>query len=706
MKKIRTNKLILNIDFQKLDEKYEIFKITTSDKYISQGSYLLDIPSLKLKSIFYAGKGNSLYLLANKNDDLFQQIKNYVSNQPNSDKLSIEKIYLRNEKYPHYIAGNLFLNSLNNGNINDFKFNNLTGKLYCFGTGKDFIEKRKDRNQKTYISRITALQIKIDCNMFLCLDVKTFTNYRLKENIDFSHSKTQKNWNSYPQYTISKPYNFLKRVMPIERKSTFDMKETFILREIRNDKKSIPFLKIDSLKNFSQSKIGLLYYTMDLFNNNYSDIIKIDFQTINDYVSLEPKSNQTQLKDLKSNIHNQVISMGIRVIDCIQDEQSKLIVDKLTTILKNDYNIMDLEVSYELSKDKLNLKLVHEGKDYSKNYQIDPYSNDKNYIIQHTTDKIHEELNDYLRNKKENKDKSNPMLENILKELIIKKDLIQNKISLIDWSKYNYQKDWIFGLKDDDLFYFIIIHPNGSFEFKTIEDNPFSITGYQKCINFINSNDVNGIIVNSDNDINFIRKTNQFTIPEFEQIHNMLYTLKDNSLIKVCDLLEYINEFENSPQFRKNHVDDLSILKNYFQNSDTIQCNDLRKILDKSHKPKAINRTIEKFINNKVYEDYNISLFHHLREKLERDLVLSSETDIKYFELNDKKYYFVGYTGTGMNTTLTTSCRIREISTIDNGKIFFKELLPLMDVVFVKYGQLTVTPFPFKYLREYINQQK
>lgn len=30
------------------------------------------------------------------------------------------------------------------------------------------------------------------------------------------------------------------------------------------------------------------------------------------------------------------------------------------------------------------------------------------------------------------------------------------------------------------------------------------------------------------------------------------------------------------------------------------------------------------------------------------------------------------------------------------------ELLPLMGVEFVRYGMLTVVPFPFKYLREYI----
>lgn len=693
METFRTNKLKLIIDFEKLNEKYEIFKITTTDTYINEGSYLLDIPSFKLKSIFYSGRSKDLYLLTNKYDDLFQTIRDYISIQPNSDRLSIEKISLRNEKYPYYIIGNLFLNSLNNGNTDEFKFNNLTGKLYCFNSSKDFIEKRKDQQGKSYISRITALQIKIDYNMCLCLEVKTFTNHRLKGLIDFSKSKSNKYWNSYPQYIISKPHNFLKRFMPSE-KENINIEDTFILKQIKHEKSNIPFFRFDSLNKFSQSKIGMLYHTIDLFNKNYSDIIKINFQTVSDYISLEPKSNKMQLEELTNNVHNQVVSMGVRIIDCIQDETSKIILTELIEKLKEEYKKLDIKVVKKPSKNKLNLKLVHRASYYNENHENDPYSNNKDYIIQHIAIESFEKFN-------------SSMIDNILKELIIKKDLLQNKISLIDWSKYNYQKDWIFGLKDGILFYFINVNPDGSFDFKVLENDLFSMNEYQKYINcFDNKNEIEGIIVNPNNDINYIKNTNKFTIPEFEKIHNILYTLKNNSPIEVGNLLKYINEFENSPKFKNNHTDSLNKIKNNLKNVNVINCNDLRSILKNTNKSEKINGTIEEFIHNKVYEDYNIALFDHLRGKIERDMLLSSETDIKYFELNNKQYYFVGYTGKGMRNKLTTSCCIREISALDNGEIFFKELLPLMDVPFVKYGQLTVKPFPFKYLREYIKQQK
>ena len=55
-----------------------------------------------------------------------------------------------------------------------------------------------------------------------------------------------------------------------------------------------------------------------------------------------------------------------------------------------------------------------------------------------------------------------------------------------------------------------------------------------------------------------------------------------------------------------------------------------------------------------------------------------------------------------MNYKVDKSCVIRKIIA-ENEIINFKELLSLMAVEFVRNGQYTVLPFPFKYLREYKN---
>ena len=65
--------------------------------------------------------------------------------------------------------------------------------------------------------------------------------------------------------------------------------------------------------------------------------------------------------------------------------------------------------------------------------------------------------------------------------------------------------------------------------------------------------------------------------------------------------------------------------------------------------------------------------------------------------------YSVNQIGAGMNTTITRAANIRKVVPYGTAPIFFGELLQTMNVTFVRNGQLTVLPFPFKYLREYID---
>ena len=93
----------------------------------------------------------------------------------------------------------------------------------------------------------------------------------------------------------------------------------------------------------------------------------------------------------------------------------------------------------------------------------------------------------------------------------------------------------------------------------------------------------------------------------------------------------------------------------------------------------------------------------YLRGKAPRQELLSAITDIKLFGQGDRKYYFVGIIGEGMRTNVAHAANIRMVEPYKNSVLRFEDLLPLMNVTFVRNGQLTVMPFPFKYLREYIH---
>lgn len=92
-----------------------------------------------------------------------------------------------------------------------------------------------------------------------------------------------------------------------------------------------------------------------------------------------------------------------------------------------------------------------------------------------------------------------------------------------------------------------------------------------------------------------------------------------------------------------------------------------------------------------------------IRGKEKRDELMSSVLDIKTFKIDDEQYYFSGMIGNGMHWTINKAANIRKIESVGKSSLMFNKLLKLMNVTFVRNGQLTVIPFPFKYLREYIN---
>jgi putative ATPase len=91
-----------------------------------------------------------------------------------------------------------------------------------------------------------------------------------------------------------------------------------------------------------------------------------------------------------------------------------------------------------------------------------------------------------------------------------------------------------------------------------------------------------------------------------------------------------------------------------------------------------------------------------LRNKESRDEYLTSVTEIRSFRRDGCDFYFIGVCGSGIQSALRNAALIRCVEQYGTGSGDFRRMLPLMNVAFVRNGRLTVVPFPFKYLREYI----
>jgi predicted polyphosphate/ATP-dependent NAD kinase len=73
---IKTNSLDYVIDKQKIEEKYDIFCLETSEKYIKRGAYILDVSVMcnDIKAIKFES-GRKMLLLMSKNLDNKRKLK-------------------------------------------------------------------------------------------------------------------------------------------------------------------------------------------------------------------------------------------------------------------------------------------------------------------------------------------------------------------------------------------------------------------------------------------------------------------------------------------------------------------------------------------------------------------------------------------------------------------------------------------------------
>lgn len=102
----------------------------------------------------------------------------------------------------------------------------------------------------------------------------------------------------------------------------------------------------------------------------------------------------------------------------------------------------------------------------------------------------------------------------------------------------------------------------------------------------------------------------------------------------------------------------------------------------------------------KIYRELSSGNTKIRGEEMRKEL-LTACLDIKCFEDENSDYYFVGTKQKGLPRTIQVAANIRKVERVQGNDSKFAELLPLMNVSFVHNGQLTVMPFPFKYLREY-----
>ena len=212
-----------------------------------------------------------------------------------------------------------------------------------------------------------------------------------------------------------------------------------------------------------------------------------------------------------------------------------------------------------------------------------------------------------------------------------------------------------------------------------------------------NKNDyrgVIGLIKDADGNINLIKDTNMYSMPDYAAMGDVLKNVASEGRFQGKDVATWLRAVMSITDKIKVQAE-LDIVIPHIDVNAEYTKNDIMGLF------KGI--TTKKEVVRCVFENTGIMLYAYLRGEDERREYLSGNIDINYIEQDEMLARFsVGEIGNGMKYTIERASVVREIQAVEGSKLIFKKMLPLMGVEFVRYGMLTVVPFPFKYLREYI----
>lgn len=483
-----TNKLIVEYKYNLIDRDFDFYEITTTEKYIPRGAYILDKPNCEFKAesvVFDDHK--ALYVMFRKSTVSRMRLAKLLDD----DKLAVNNIHASQLK--RYILFRLFLFALNNYENQELSFNNITGKLYIYRS--DWMAK----NKKTF----TALGVNVDSEMNIIAEAVTFSL--------LSNFKNTKKFKDYPKYIFSNKNCALKRVT-----SDDYGQEVYIKRASFNRKAVIPYFEF-APKSLKNNKVYYIYDVLAIMSQKYGQYFSFKFDEIEIAKSIGHFRDEhfmdkalSQFKNYKMNFVNLV--KGVEFLNDFDDMVNRIVEGKNT----------NYHISPHISADGCNIVLIHNEDYYLDNDYADPYKSfDRKSIIQCVS--IEDSAYKIIEEK-------TAIIDTIIKEVVIKHDIINTKhISLDDWESFNFASDWIFGRECDNKVYFLIVHPDGKFDFLTKQNNfdSFNSDILDECANILFDDNQEKYVVANGKDIISITKTNRYILPPSE-----LFTLETISRSK------------------------------------------------------------------------------------------------------------------------------------------------------------------------------
>ena len=724
---IYTSILDVKINRKNVEKDFVIYQIGTTNSFFTTN--VLDIASKNFKvfSVAYY-RENRWFALFIRGKDNLQEFAASVQTKDPSATINVVNPLSTDYESKNAIKDvelvQLLANSLTNNKT--FEYNNITGSLYY----------KPDIVLNTTSFELLKLRFFIPGKAGIALeaDFESFTDYKKLSEFKPSAKRTHVFDRTTGEFrkTLQSDFEYNKE-NPNDR-------YVFFSKGIisRKGKKNPPFLNFNTYQQYMMSKSGLIAQFFDDVKSELSAYLTIDQLPILNYASFDNPRPDYENTDYAAYLAAK--GRGFSVVDTINNTESKELQNQIIEHLKTEYNISDIQL--ERSKNNYVIEIIHDKdsgfydskKENASQFLFPELLKPDQHnlfteedIIQHVTIekfKLVNPLSETDEKKKKKLIKLNyDMMKNVIQELIIKGDIYDRCISIVNWSE---AKEWNFaccgtGKWNDQkkcreyIYYKANIKKDGTLTLSTFdsrkvpEDEEWELI--DKIFRFYNKKSnvkyhpVECIIYNDISKVNVIYKTKQFTLPNLDKLTADLALADKNKEVPKAKIYNWLLAFEKETE-EISEAEKIQIAKIRANIENETSDNILLDSLLKNVKIRRISRILDYFEDQ---DSDSPQFLLHARPKTGDNIFenFNSLLGLKITKVNGIYEYFVGKKKKALQYKLQGSCIIRSVSPWINGElnntgeVFLDEFAHMLTVEFVRNGQYTVIPFPMKYLREY-----
>lgn len=712
MSEIKTNRVEIRYSLDAIKRDFVILRLRFSAEGKKwRGARQLDSlteDGVNAVSVVYVW-GNDAYAMFKRSDvDVYQLIRDIRGKADFSD-ITVQEVepaaYYNSDdedKISGLFLARLMLNSLgaSRSRLADYQYSNLTGTLllvpFLKGNPKNSLEvarvnfERTDRGGSSFRLGVNIATYRKKIGI-LAENKSAFG--KRKEELQKALKK--------PEYVYHPGRSCLRRWIEDERS---DPKRTYIHCGFKGTHACRCFLDFGSVRKFGNSRAGILHKIMGDIDAELKEYMSVSFVRQPYHQTMDLSAG---LMDSVSKIRRKLEAHKLHIVDRVGDADSKDLAEKLGEAFL-DYlpSKDDLSFGTEDVPGALNFRIVHDALYYANAEQKDEYIlSDEECQRQHLTVES------------TNQDALKPVVKTILKEQLIKHDIANKQLSVFEWDGLGLTGQWVFGhYEKDEPLRLMNIEADGRFDFTEVDTSGMGDFGvHQRYIDALDAQNIDslwqrglsieGFVVSPEGDMNFIFRSEEISIPNLDQIKQLVEAVGDplpeelkTGRALSSMIMEFVQEFDGDTQKAEAFSEELRKF-----GEENIPKNEFRKMLNE-HVGKNTKETqaIRQFLGKK----YEVRLiFPKTVENLQA--LFDSSLDVKYIGISDTlAYYCVGEKIPSIQYSFKNACHLRKIVAVNGSKLVFDQLLPSLNVDFVRTGQSTVVPFPFKYLREFAEQQK